>query len=521
MQKKGFFSKFKDYNYILDQLLEKKRYEENAKNLLLSMFYKIETSYEDYQRIKMTNVSRNDFLDEIIYNIDEYCNYIYLLDPKKEEIQELKRKHTLALTEEREKKIYSYPTEVALLYGIADIKPKYFFIHGKYNYIKDSFQKILVEGCNLSKTEVIRNFNGWSWDVDGDKNINCISNLIYQELVMIFGSTFIKRWEGDASPKKDYILEIKKRLGEGYDEKIMSSFYTALLRLVFAVSDDRDKYKDFYNNLVKRYAEMENKSEYILKLTQEKIKISKRVEKIDKILNNQELLIKEYNKRNEKLPEDKRYFNIGSLAQELSKDKESSEKKINSLTEMSKPSNYKLIKEDLKEKINIMCILEKDEINIDEYIISFQKEFLKCIDKEIEELTEKEEFVELIYKLRYYKKMRINSETKIENIKSLNNIVEKLMKKLITLACENKVFSVYSKNIDLNYKIISKVIDSQIVNFEGIDISLIKQKEDGKEYIAVLIYDNDIIEKKEILPMEYTKKDLSVRLKKQIPLYIN
>ncbi|MBR3153141.1 MAG: hypothetical protein IKF52_06060 [Clostridia bacterium] len=514
------FSKFRDYNYILDQLLERKHFQENSKNLLLSMFYKIETSYDDYAKIKMINSSKNSFLDEVIGTIDEYCNYIYLLDPKKEEIQELKRKHTWALTDEREKKIYSYPTEVALLYGISDIKPKYFFIHNKYDYIKDVFQKVLVDGSNLNKTEVIRNFNGWSWDVDGDKNINCLNNLIYQELAIIFGSAFLKRWEGDSSPKKDYIAELKKRLKDGYDEKIMHSFYTSLLRLLLVISDDREKYADNYKKLLKSYKNISNKTEYILNISKEKIKINKSLEQIEKILNNQELLKREYNRRNMIRSDDKKYFSLEGLVNDLSREKELREHRYKQLTELSKPSSYLALKEDLKEKINIMSIFEKESIDVLEYVKAFQKEFIKCIDKEIEEITERDEYIELLYKLRYCKKLRVNGDIKIEDIKGLNNLIEKLMKKIVTKACENKFFNVFARNVDLNYFIISKVIDSQIINFETIDISLIKEKVDDKEVTSILIYDNDVLEKKEPIDFEFSKKDLTVRFKKQVSLYV-
>ena len=39
--KKRLFSKFKDYNYILDKILEEKNFSEYATNLLLNMIYKI------------------------------------------------------------------------------------------------------------------------------------------------------------------------------------------------------------------------------------------------------------------------------------------------------------------------------------------------------------------------------------------------------------------------------------------------------------------------------------------------
>ena len=81
--KAKFFSKLKDYNYIMDQLLEKKNFEEDVKNLLLSMVYKIETSYKDYSKIKRNNLTQNEFIDNIVIKtIKEYCGYIYLVDPK-------------------------------------------------------------------------------------------------------------------------------------------------------------------------------------------------------------------------------------------------------------------------------------------------------------------------------------------------------------------------------------------------------------------------------------------------------
>lgn len=516
MGNRRFFSKLKDYNYVLDQLLEKKRFLEDTKNLLLSMFYKIETSFDDYAKIKMVHVSKSEFLEEIIKDIDEYCNFIYLLDPKREEIQSLKSQDTLALTEEREKKVYSYPTEVALLYGIADIKPKYFFIHEKYDYIKNVFQKLLAEGSNLNRTEVIRNFNGWSWDPDGDKHINFLSNLIYQNLSIVFGDIFLKRWENDSSPRSDYILEMKKRLKEGYDEKIMKSFYNSLFKLLFVLSENRGKYREKYNQFVKMYSEVENKTEYILKLSREKVRNIKRIENIDKIMESQELLFQEFKRKNEKLPDGKKLFNISDLADLLQKEKEVKIKRVKQLTELEKPSNYENLKNDLKEKIEIMSVLDLKEINVNDFIISFEKEFLKCIDKEIEEISERDEYIELLYKLRYCKRLRINSDTKIGDIKVLDNLILKIMKKIVTKACQNKIFNVFSRNIDINFNIISKVVDSTIVNFEDIDISL--QKEDSD--LAVCIWDNDVLEKKEVISFNFDKRELSTRFKKKVPLYV-
>ena len=54
MTKKEFFSKLKNYNNELEQVLEKKEFSSDIKNLLLGMFYKIEVSYKDYQNLAKT-----------------------------------------------------------------------------------------------------------------------------------------------------------------------------------------------------------------------------------------------------------------------------------------------------------------------------------------------------------------------------------------------------------------------------------------------------------------------------------
>ena len=195
------FSKLKDYNHILDKMLEEKNFSEDAKNLLLSMIYKIENSYNDYAQIKGIFQKQKEFIDDIIDIVSNNCKYIFLVDPKKDGVQLLKKENVLALTDEKEQRIYSYPTEKAILYGIMYIKPKYFYITNNYYYIKKQFQKLLVEGTILDSTEVIRNFNGWSWNVAEDTGINHVSNIIYQTIRILIDEEFLKEWEDDASRK--------------------------------------------------------------------------------------------------------------------------------------------------------------------------------------------------------------------------------------------------------------------------------------------------------------------------------
>ena len=52
----------KDYNNELETVLEKKAFSIDAKNLLLSMLYKIEVGYKDYKTVKRDVTSKEGFI---------------------------------------------------------------------------------------------------------------------------------------------------------------------------------------------------------------------------------------------------------------------------------------------------------------------------------------------------------------------------------------------------------------------------------------------------------------------------
>ena len=73
MKKEDFLSKLniKDYNNQLEDILEKKSFSEGAKNILLNILYKIETAYEDYNKVKIDTITKKDILEEIIEIIEK------------------------------------------------------------------------------------------------------------------------------------------------------------------------------------------------------------------------------------------------------------------------------------------------------------------------------------------------------------------------------------------------------------------------------------------------------------------
>lgn len=515
--KKKLFSKFKDYNYILDKILEQKNFSEDATNFLLNMIYKIEVSYKDYSQIKGVFQTKNEFIDEIIKIISDYCEQLFLIDPRNEEVRMLKEKNVLALTDEREKKIYAYPTELAILYGIIDISPKFFYIPKKYYYIKAELQNMLVQGTILNNTEVIRNFNGWSWNFAEDAHIDYVSNLVYQSIRMLIDEDFLRMWEHDSSPKVDYVLEMKKEIAEYYGKENSREFYLTLARLVVSrmLMRDKNRIREEFRRVINAYENIKDKNQYVLRVSEERKRLLTEIDYKDKILNSKENLMAEFTRRNNMLPPDNKIFNISVLADMLQTEKAKCVKRMNELNELVKPSNYMQLKNELSEKLQIMSVVD-DSKNIREFSIEFMRVVLNCFSYNIKNISSKEEIIDIIYKMRYFRKIRVTEKETVEDIPKLFEKVTNILKFVVTKGCKEKVFNIFCKNIECNYKIIEIALDTSISNYEDIDISL--KIEDGQ--LVVNILDNDVMDKQERFDFLLTQKDLSVKQNKQIPLYV-
>ena len=120
----------KNYNNELEEVLEKKLFAENTKSNLLSILYKIETAYKDYEKVKQDVETKEEFIEKIIKNIKNNCDTIKLIRPNSEESKILGNK--TFLVEKKLKKIICYPIERKILYCIAKISKKDKIIKDKY-----------------------------------------------------------------------------------------------------------------------------------------------------------------------------------------------------------------------------------------------------------------------------------------------------------------------------------------------------------------------------------------------------
>ena len=85
---------------------------------------------------------------------------------------------------------------------------------------------------------------------------------------------------------------------------------------------------------------MLDKEKYLKEWTDKKLKYSKSVEFIDKVINDKELLIKEFRKYNSKLDDDKRLSNIRTYINILENQKEREIAAISECSYLLKPVNY-------------------------------------------------------------------------------------------------------------------------------------------------------------------------------------
>ena len=80
-KKKNLLEKIvkKDYKNELEEIMDKKRFDENAKSILLSILYKIDIAYKDIEIVKKGTENKEEYLENLIGIIKNNCNNIEIL----------------------------------------------------------------------------------------------------------------------------------------------------------------------------------------------------------------------------------------------------------------------------------------------------------------------------------------------------------------------------------------------------------------------------------------------------------
>lgn len=505
------FSKLKDYNEILEAVLDKKIFSSNIKNILLSMIYKLEIAYPDYVEIKRTVRNKDDFLEELIDTIKKYCEHIQVVEPESEEAEILRKHNVYALTNDRERSFLAYPTEIAFLYAISDIIPKYFFIDKKFIF-RNLIQNMLVEGFNYNNLSILLDFNGWSWDNSPKDNTPFISNLIYQNILCIFGEKFLYDWRNTTTAKISYLDELQYKIEE-LDRG--NKYLLEIQKLLYknASQEEKNKLENILYAKREELAEINNREQYLLNVRNKKIECTNNVQSIDYALNDDDVLINQFEEFNRNLSDDKKINNIKAFRNMIIRQRSENVEKIKELSDLQNPILFLKRKETLEEIFEVYTNNER----LETLITKSQIEFLKLFEKKLNQFTTNSEIIDIIYELRYYKKINISKDKKIEDIPKLNNVIDLILKKAVTKACKIGILKIVSMDIALNFDIIKIALNTNIIELKEINLSFNINKE-GK--LIVKVFDKDVYEKEEIIDLPNGKKDLEVKQRKMIKLFI-
>lgn len=519
MAKEDFFSKLnmKDYNNQLENILERKSFSEGTKNILLNILYKIETGYDDYKKVKVQVGLKKELLEETIKIVEENCNEIEIVKPKLN--GETKLGDKKYIIEKEKNKIISYPNEKNVFYALNRLNENQFILDSKYTIIKEPMEDLLNQGYIIDKEEIIRDFDGWTWNIASSDIKNYIYNLTYQNIKILLGNDFLRN-AIEYNQTIDFIDEFENKLNEisNGDKKYDISKLIYEIAILENIKEDKKKKENILNikeTLEKELEQMENKKEYLQTIASSKKQIAKEIKDIDEKLNNNKLLRETFVEENKFLKAEERIFSLSEYCEILQEKREDLLRQLDEYSSLMKPMNFVKKKTEIAKRYKLLNEINFD-INHDEetyrLTITLQNKFMKLLNEKFKNIESKKEIIEYIYLFRYYKLIYINNEKQIKDIEELKDEIRKTEKHLITKSCKIKAMNILCQDIEKNYELVSKILSYNIIELE--DVSLEFKKHDKN--IVVTIYDDDTIEDSIIYD---GSEELNVKFNKKMKLF--
>ncbi len=490
MDRENFFSKLtpKDYNNELEKILEKKDFSTNVKNLLLSMLYKIEAGYKDYETVKVLVESKNDYIERLLRIIEEQAKQIIF-------VNEGNNGNRYIVTPEEGKIELFYANEKNLLYALFELNSASIYFSDKYDICKVGLSELLNVGEDMNNVEVLRDFNGWSWAIQQDEIKNLWLNLIYQNLIYLVGCEHMTNWIHQTQII-DYIEVIESCLSKQYGEEITKKILKTVCKLSVMIcvehnEEERARILKEKLSLEETVNKLKDKCKLLEDISKTKKQALKEIREIDKILNNDDLLQDELVKRNEKLPEYNKIFNLMHLYEILNKQRKEQLDIIEENNKLMDPNyflNFKTKKEAQYELLNFS--FESDDILNQNLIIELQKEFIKAMKIKLDNAKEKKDIIDLIYMVRYYGFLPILENKEIKQLSQLKKELYELQKGVIQKAIEQKVMIKLSEEDSINELFLKNLFNTKIIKLENINMEITQH--DNKNIL--LIYDDNVLE---------------------------
>lgn len=488
MAKKDLFYKL-SYKEQLEEILETKNFSPDCKNLLLSMLYKLETSYNDYETVKRIVDSKKQMIEDVLDIIKE-CEVINLVNPNSAKMNQFKRKKIMFRIDKRRKKIEVEPNEKALLNAIYSLPvEKKVYLDEEHSSIRNSLPFILEQGKNIVRAEVIRDFDAWSWNTSFKDISNIESNLIYQNLQILIGKEFLEKWM-KLENSKNSLEMLNNKLNEMLDKKDSEEFLNLIFKLsiIMYCEQNLQERKTLREELIWNSKELKRLNDtvnLVKEVSNIKSMAIEEIEKIDRILNDKELFNKELKKINDK-EDNVRILMPDDLEVRLKRQRKRMEKQIKESNNMLLVKPYMEMKSQIIKENNLLKAIDEREKK-EQYILQLQKYFIRGIKSKILLQENRKEIIDLMYIVRYYNFLPYFNNIYIKDIKQLNNSIEEIEDLLIDKLIELKIVNKFSENKEFDKKVIKKIFSMRMINLENIYIEFSKENK-------VIFYDVETIE---------------------------
>ncbi len=505
--------KYKDYNNLLEQVLEKKDFSSTAKNLILSILYKMETNYNDYKTVKRDITAKEEILTNFINLVKNHCNSLIVIKPESKRSKLLSNKKSKYIANSTKKELEVYPNEKCILEGLYSLYDNETMVNEKYGVLKDAITDIFISGNSSNNIELLRDFNGFAWYVAKNEFEDPYANLIFQDIRIIAGNDLLKAWVYNNDKDKDYIEELKKELNRRYDKEMAEQLFNQIIITILKIYFER--YPETTKELKTTKEEPQDIKKYIEEISKDKKKLLKKVEKLDRIINDSEKLEEELvarNKTGEDL-KDKIQLKEILIAER--------QKCMNQIIEYNKTIDPRqLLKKTKKRTITKVQLLDyheiaKSETTALEELINLQKIFLKGYKILAEKLTGKKEVLELLYEFRYYNLIPITSEELLKDNEELKEDIENTRLFLIYKAMEEKIINSVNSNKYINNEILKNIFSLRLINLENAEVNIQKIPEG----IRANYLDGDVEETSKDIVISKDIGKYKVKEKKKIKIF--
>lgn len=157
------------------------------------MLYKIETAYGDYTTVKREVRGKHEYLEMIIKTIYQDCSVIHLVKPGAEEAKILEEAGQSYVVNPEKNEIYTYQNELSLLQAVLEMAERDKTYSVKQEMLQKPVADFLKSGELNELLEVIKDFNGWSWNITKDEADGGLAKICYLNLVYLVGMETMKQ----------------------------------------------------------------------------------------------------------------------------------------------------------------------------------------------------------------------------------------------------------------------------------------------------------------------------------------